>query len=393
MNRPQSSEDRMNNEIQVFNFNGADVRIRRDENGEPWFVAKDVCEFFGETNYRRAIAGLDNDEKGVSQINTHGGMQMMTTVNESGLYCLLFAMQPQKARGVSEEYIRERQGKLREFKRWVTGEVLPAIRRTGGYMAARPDEKPEEIMARALLLAKDTMDRQAARIAEQETRIAEQSRQIAEKTEALAVAAPKAAFVDNFCVSTGTILVRDFAKHIAQALGLKGFGEKVLFAYLKENGYLNINRYPTQYATDLGLFRVYEGIHQHNDGSTGLHHCSRITPKGQTYLYGKLKSQYDTRVRAIRYVGKEEIVVMETDTHTFIANGYAMHNCNRFSADHLIAYQANLIRKIGQGRFDLLAVRAKSTKKWSDFELKLMIKHYHDLVVRLSIEKGIKVKI
>lgn len=67
--------------------------------------------------------------------------------------------------------------------------------------------------------------------------------------------------------------------------------------------------------------------------------------------------------------------------------------CNRFSADHLIGYRENLIRKIGQGRFDLLQVRAKSTKKWSDFELKLMIKHYHDLVVRLSIEKGIKVKI
>lgn len=68
------------------------------------------------------------------------------------------------------------------------------------------------------------------------------------------------------------------------------------------------------------------------------------------------------------------------------------HYCNRFSADHLIAYQANLIRKIGQGRFDLLLVKARSTKKWSDFELKVMIKHYHDEVVRLSIEKGIKVK-
>lgn len=66
--------------------------------------------------------------------------------------------------------------------------------------------------------------------------------------------------------------------------------------------------------------------------------------------------------------------------------------CNRFSADHLIAYQANLIRKIGQDRFDLLQVKAKSTKKWSDFELKLMIKYYHDLVVQLSTEKGIKVK-
>lgn len=66
--------------------------------------------------------------------------------------------------------------------------------------------------------------------------------------------------------------------------------------------------------------------------------------------------------------------------------------CNRFSADHLIGYRENLIRKIGQGRFDLLQVKARSSKKWSDFELKLMIQHYHREVVRLSIEKGIKVK-
>ena len=68
------------------------------------------------------------------------------------------------------------------------------------------------------------------------------------------------------------------------------------------------------------------------------------------------------------------------------------HYCNRFSADHLIGYRENLIRKIGQSRFDLLQVMARSSRKWSDFELKLMIEHYHREVVRLSIQKGIKVK-
>lgn len=105
---------------------------------------------------------------------------------------------------------------------------------------------------------------------------------------------------------------------------------------------------------------------------------------------GKLKSQYDTRVKAIRYVGKKEIVVMETDTHTFIANGYAMHNCNRFSADHIIGYRENLIRKIGSQRFQLLEVKAHETRKWSHFELEMLVKYYRALVEKLSKEKGIR---
>lgn len=104
---------------------------------------------------------------------------------------------------------------------------------------------------------------------------------------------------------------------------------------------------------------------------------------------GKLKSQYDTKVKSIKYLGKMEIVVMETDTHTFIANGYAMHNCNRFSADHLIGYEKNLIAKIGQQRFDKLAWKASQTRKWSDFELKELIKYYKVLADKLAKEKGI----
>jgi len=121
------------NEI-VKSFEGNDIRIVEREDGI-WFAAKDVCAYFGEKNYRRAMGSLDPDEKGVSQMNTPGGRQNLTVVNESGLYGLLFAMQPQKARGVSEEYIHERQEKLRLFKRWVTHDVLPSIRKTGAYVS------------------------------------------------------------------------------------------------------------------------------------------------------------------------------------------------------------------------------------------------------------------
>lgn len=122
------------NNLQVFNNpEFGEVRtIKRD--GEPWFVLKDICELFGERNYRRVSARLDEDEKGVSQIATPGGTQNMTIVNESGLYSALFQMQPEKARGVSEEYIEGRKKQLKSFKRWITSEVIPSIRKHGAYI-------------------------------------------------------------------------------------------------------------------------------------------------------------------------------------------------------------------------------------------------------------------
>lgn len=128
-----------------------------------------------------------------------------------------------------------------------------------------------------------------------------------------------------------------------------------------------------------------------------LHFLMRIRPLKMDKLnidkLGMIRSRYDSKVKKIKYIGKEEIVVLETSTHTFIANGYAMHNCNRFSSDHLIAYQSNLIRKIGIQRFVLLTAKTHTTKKWSDFELEAMIKYYTTEVKRLSSLKGIKVNI
>ena len=103
------------------------------KNVQPWFVAGDVCDVFGEKNKYRAMQTLNEDEKGYTQIYTAGGRQSVSIISESGLYALLFAMQPSKARGVSDAYIRDRTDKLKAFKRWITHDVLPDIRRHGIY--------------------------------------------------------------------------------------------------------------------------------------------------------------------------------------------------------------------------------------------------------------------
>ena len=128
-----------------------------------------------------------------------------------------------------------------------------------------------------------------------------------------------------------------------------------------------------------------------------LHFLMRVRPLKMSKLdidkIGMIRSRYDSKVTGITHVGKMEIVVLETSTHTFIANGYAMHNCNRMSADHLIGYQRNLIQKIGQSRFDLLNVKAHSAKHYMDFELEQMIEHYKNECKKLSSMKGIKVNV
>jgi prophage antirepressor-like protein len=126
--------------LQAFDYEGKEARtVRRD--GECWWVAKDVCGVFGETNRNRAMQGLDGDEKGYTQIATHGGAQRLAIVNEAGLYALLFAMLPSKARGVTDAYVLGREAKLRQFKRWITHEVLPSIRKTDMYATREAREK------------------------------------------------------------------------------------------------------------------------------------------------------------------------------------------------------------------------------------------------------------
>lgn len=244
------------NGIQVFqNHHYGRIRAMRDENGEPLFVAKDVCAILDLGNPRSSIALLDDDEKGVHSVDTPGGRQQMTTVTEPGFYKLV---------------MRSRKPEAKAFQRWVTHEVLPALRRDGGYMVAR-DETPEQTMARAVLLAQATIDRQRDRIAEFE---------------------PKALFADAVAASDGTCLVGELAKMMRQN-GVS-VGQNRLFAMLREDGYLgNVGQnrnVPTQRAMDLGLFRIKETAVTHSDGHVTLSRTPKVTGKGQRYFlerYGK----------------------------------------------------------------------------------------------------------
>lgn len=143
----------MHNMVQVFNVDNYTIRTTYKD-GEIWWVAKDICAYFGDTNRNRTMQVLDDDEKGYTQIATRGGVQTVAVVNEAGLYSMLFAMQPQKGRGVTPKYIAERVEKLNVFIHWATHEVLPSIRKTGYYVLPQKLEEglynPEKIISLAM---------------------------------------------------------------------------------------------------------------------------------------------------------------------------------------------------------------------------------------------------
>lgn len=124
------------NAIQIFSYNGKEVRTT-EINGDTWFIAKDVCDILEISNHRDATSNLDDDEKGVAKIDTLGGMQNMTVINESGLYTLL---------------MRSNKEEAKPFRRWVTHDVLPSIRKTGSYSVNGNNALPSGILEGAKLI-------------------------------------------------------------------------------------------------------------------------------------------------------------------------------------------------------------------------------------------------
>lgn len=255
----------------IMAFESADFgRIRAvSENGEPWFVAKDVATVLGYSSVGAMNRTLFDDEKGVRILHTPGGDQSISTVNEPGFY---HAVMQRRSSWVKDDAARQ---KVESFQRWVTHEVLPAIRRDGGYMAAKPDETPEETMARALRIADETMRRQRERI---EGLAAEN-----------AELRPKALFADAVAASDGTCLVGELAKMLRQN-GVD-IGQNRLFAWLRDNGWLGksgCNRnVPTQRAMDMGLFRIKETAVTHSDGHVTVTRTPKVTGKGQAYFVNR----------------------------------------------------------------------------------------------------------
>ena len=263
------------NELQIFsNEQFGSVRVV-EQNGEPWFVGKDVCFAFGDTNYRRSLARLDSDEKGVSQIDTLGGSQEMTVINESGLYSLLFYMQPQKAKGVSQEDsdVEERINKLKKFKRWVTSEVLPSIRKHGLYAVDEVLADPD-ILISALMELKE--ERRRAKTLEDT--VAVQNQQIAEMR-------PKASYYDVVLNCKDLVSISVIAKDY-------GWSAKRMNDYLHEKGvqyrqgkiWLLYQKYAE---------RGYTNTKTHSyPGSDGELHTSvhtYWTQAGRLFIYGLLK--------------------------------------------------------------------------------------------------------
>ena len=123
--------------IQIFNYRSNEVRTV-EMGGEPWFVLKDVCNILGISKYRDTAARLDADERGSVEVDTLGGTQQVIAVNESGLYHVI---------------LRSDKPEAAPFRKWVTSEVLPSIRKNGGYIAGQEQLTPEELMAKALLVA------------------------------------------------------------------------------------------------------------------------------------------------------------------------------------------------------------------------------------------------
>lgn len=135
------------NELQIFNYKYTPLRTV-EKNGELWWVLKDVCELFGVRNHHNIATRLDADEKdGVHMADPMGRMQETTVVNEPGLYSVLFSMSPNQVRGIPDELVEKRKQQLKDFKRWVTHEVLPSIRQTGSYSVQPQQLTPAQLIA------------------------------------------------------------------------------------------------------------------------------------------------------------------------------------------------------------------------------------------------------
>ena len=250
------------NNLQIFDSPDFGQIRTIQQNGEPWFVGKDVADILGYQNGSRDVnRHVDEDDRQNYQNGTFESNRGLTIINESGLYSLILSSKMPRAK---------------EFKRWVTSEVIPAIRKTGGYIAGSENMTDAEIMAKAVLVAQSTIRQRDQRIKELESDVA--------------AAKPKVLFADAVSASDSTILIGDLAKILKQ----NGYntGQKRLFQWLRDNGYL-IKRQgadynsPTQRSMELGLFRVKETAISHSDGHVSVSKTTKVTGKGQQYFINK----------------------------------------------------------------------------------------------------------
>lgn len=236
----------------VFTFDKMDVRVILN-GGEPWFVAQDVCAALDVGNVSMAVSRLDEDEKGISSVDTLGGAQEQAVINESGLYSLI---------------LTSRKPAAKRFKKWVTAEVLPSIRKTGSYTVGQPQPP--------VALPDFTNPAIAARA------WAEQFEAKAQAQEQLAIAAPKAQALDRIAQADGEMCITNAAKTI-------GVQPKKLFAWMEQHDW--IYRRPGSKRHTAYQARIKAGYLTHKvttveraDGSEKVVESVIVTPKGLAKL-------------------------------------------------------------------------------------------------------------
>lgn len=248
-------------QLQTFMYDEQAVRTLFDSKGEVFFVGNDVAKLLGYSNYRNAVINhVDTEDKQRTQIEDAGQNREMTIINESGLYSLILSSKLPTAK---------------QFKRWVTSEVLPNIRKHGTHMTPETIEKvladPDTIIQIATQLKEERAKRMQAEV------VIEQQK-------------PKVLFAQAVETSETSILVSQLAKLLTQN-GVN-IGQNRLFSWLRENGYLGKKgahyNEPTQYAVERGWFEVVERTVPKPDGSVIVSRTTKVTGKGQIYFINKL---------------------------------------------------------------------------------------------------------
>ena len=246
--------------LKVFeNSNFEKIRVLGID-GEPWFIAVDIAKVLDYRTAYDMTRILDEDEKGTQIVRTPGGNQNVIVINESGLYSSI---------------LRSRKPEAKQFKKWVTSEVLPSIRKHGAYLTDQTVEKvltdPDFLIQLALNLKEEREKRLIAETELQENK-------------------PKIIFANCVETSRSSCLVGELAKLINQ--GGYPIGQNRLFAWMRDNGYLirqkgeNYNL-PTQYSMDLKLMEVKKNIINNPDGTVRVTRTTKITGKGQIYFLHK----------------------------------------------------------------------------------------------------------
>lgn len=245
------------NELQIFNSEEFGEVRTVVLNSEPMFCLVDVCKALDIKNATDVAKRLDDDERTRLNLGRQGETNFVT---ESGLYAVI---------------LRSDKPNAKKFRKWITGEVLPSIRKNGGYIAGQETLSDEELLSKALMVAQRKIDEKNNIIAMQDSRIQGMI--------------PKEIFADAVSASHTSILVGDLAKIICQN-GVQ-IGQKRLFEWLRENNFLiksgASRNMPKQRYVEQGLFEVKESNIQNPDGSVRITKTTKVTGKGQVYFVNK----------------------------------------------------------------------------------------------------------